>query len=139
MYKRILVPLEHSRYDDVILEHVRKLATLTGANLILLHVADGWAARNFKRLNLAESEEMRQDREYLERQEAILIQDGFSVTHLLATGEPSEEIIMAAERVEADLIAMATHGHEMIADFLFGTTADKVRHKVKIPVLMLRG
>ena len=44
VYSRILVPLEHSAYDAAILEHVRPLARLCGAAVLLIHVADGWAA-----------------------------------------------------------------------------------------------
>ena len=66
MYKRILVAIEHSSADRTIIEHVTRLAELTGAALLLVHVADGWAARNFDQLNLRESEEMKTDRAYLE-------------------------------------------------------------------------
>lgn len=56
----------------------------------------------------------------------------------LATGDPATELIRVAEEGEVDLIAMSTHGHRFIADLLFGTTVNKVRHLVKIPVLLLR-
>ena len=58
MYKKILVAIENSDADRTILEHVESLAKLTGARLLLVHVADGWAARHFNELNLRESEEM---------------------------------------------------------------------------------
>jgi hypothetical protein len=67
MYVRILVPLENSSYDETILTHVRQLARHHGSALLLIHVADGWAARNITQLGLRESEEMREDRAYLER------------------------------------------------------------------------
>ena len=64
MYQRILVPVEHSPYDDVILTHIRKLArTCNDASIVLIHVADGWAARNINQLDLRESEELKSDRE----------------------------------------------------------------------------
>ena len=65
MYRRILVAVENSPADRTILEHVRQLATLTGAEVLLVHVADGWAARHFDDLQLRESEEIRADRAYL--------------------------------------------------------------------------
>jgi nucleotide-binding universal stress UspA family protein len=138
MYSRILVALEHSAADATILAHVRELARLTGARLLLVHVADGWVARNFERLNLRESEEMKEDRAYLERVQRELSSEGFSVDVQLATGDPASEIIRAAEETGVDLIAMSTHGHRFIADVLLGTTVNKVRHVVKIPVLLLR-
>ena len=52
MYRRILVALENSAADDTILRHARDLSRLTGGELLLVHVADGWAARNYEQLNL---------------------------------------------------------------------------------------
>src|SRR5437868_3435817 len=54
MYQRVLVPLEHSGFDEAILVHVRRLARECGASMVLLHVADGWAARNIHHLKLRE-------------------------------------------------------------------------------------
>jgi nucleotide-binding universal stress UspA family protein len=138
MYRRILIPLENSAADEAILEHIKPLAKLTGASLLLMHVADGWVARNYDRLNLAESEEMREDRAYLERRAAELRGEGFAVDHLLALGEPADEMIKVAATEEVDLIAMSTHGHRFISDLLYGSTADKVRHLVDVPVLLLK-
>jgi len=138
VYKRILVPLEHSDYDAAILEHVSALAHFCGASLVLIHVADGWAARNLKQLNLRESEEMRLDREYIEAQCAALSASGLRADCVLAAGDPSKEIAAAAARESCDLIAMSTHGHRFISDLLYGATADRVRHLVKVPVLLLR-
>jgi len=138
MYKRILVPLEHSPYDTAIVEHVRKLASWSKASVVLIHVADGFAARNVKQLNLRESEEMRVDREYLEKTCASLEESGIDVECLLAGGDPSTEIAEAANREGCDLIAMSTHGHRFINDLLRGSTADRVRHNVSVPVLMIK-
>src|SRR4051794_30606840 len=138
MYQRILVAVENSPADRTILEHVGALAKLTGAHLVLVHVADGWAARHFDDLKLRESEEMRADREYLETLQRELSARGFAVDIELAKGDPATELIRAAERKHADLIAMSTHGHRFLADVLFGATADRVRHLVRIPVLLLR-
>jgi nucleotide-binding universal stress UspA family protein len=139
MYKRILVPLDHSPYDVAILEHVRKLATHCGASVVLIHVADGFAARNVHQLNLRESEEMRFDREYLERICESMEQDGLTADCVLAGGNPSSEIAQAAAREECDLIAMSTHGHRFLQDLLYGSVANEVRHISKVPVLLVRG
>jgi nucleotide-binding universal stress UspA family protein len=138
MYHKILIPLEHSKADEAILRHIRPLAKMMGASLLLMHVADGWVARNFERLNLAESEEMKQDRAYLESVTSQLRGEGFEVDNVLAMGEPSDEIIKFVNKHHVDLIAMSTHGHRFISDLLYGSTADKVRHFVEVPVLLLK-
>ena len=138
MYRSILVAVENSPADRTILTHVRQLATLTGADLLLVHVADGWAARNFDQLKLRESEEMKADRAYLAQVASELTQASLKVTTELAMGDPATELIRLAEERKVDLIAMSTHGHRFFNDLLRGTTVNKVRHVVKIPVLLLR-
>ena len=138
MYRRILVALENSAADRTILRHVSQLARLTGAELLLVHVADGWVARNFDKLKLRESEEMKADRIYLEHVREDLAAQGFKVQAALAMGDPATELIRVAETQSVDLIAMSTHGHRFLADVLHGATADRVRHLVKVPVLLLR-
>jgi len=138
MYSRILVPLENSPYDRCILDHIRKLARLCDSSLLLIHVADGFAARNLHALGLRESEEMQRDRSYLEARCAALHADGFKAESLLAGGDPATEIVAAAEREQCDLIAMAVHGHRGLQDVIYGNTANTVRHRSMVPVLMVR-
>ncbi|HVH67546.1 MAG TPA: universal stress protein [Gemmatimonadales bacterium] len=138
MYRRILVPLEHSPADETILEHVRWLARQLGSALVLVHVADGWVARNIKELELRESEEIRDDRVYLEELCARLAAEGFDADAVLAAGDPAKEIAAAAEREGCDLIAMATHGHRLLEDVVRGSTATALRHQTRIPILMVR-
>jgi nucleotide-binding universal stress UspA family protein len=138
MYKKILIPLENSPADKAMLAHIKPLAKMTGASLLVMHVADGWAARNFERLNLAESEEMKADTAYLESVTRLLQDEGFQARYILALGEPSAEIIKMSRQHGVDLIAMSTHGHRLVGDIIYGSTADKVRHVVDVPVLMLK-
>ena len=138
MYKHILVPVEHSDADQTILAHVGDLAHMTSARLLLVHVADGWAARNYDQLALRESEEMQDDRAYLEKLADEVRTKGLMVDCKLAMGDPASEILRVAEQEHVDLIAMATHGHRFLADVLKGATADRVRHLAKVPVLMIR-
>ncbi len=138
MYRTILVAVENSAADRTILEHVTQLAQLTGARLLIVHVADGWAARHFNQLNLRESEEMRKDRAYLQTISRDLTARGFQVDTELAMGDPADELVRVATNRQVDLIAMSTHGHRFFADVVLGATADKVRHLVKVPVLLLR-
>lgn len=138
IYKTILIPLENSRVDEVILRHVRPLAKLMGSRLVLVHVADGFAARNQEQLNLDESEEMRTDRAYLDARVGELESEGFRASAHLACGEPAPEILKLAEREACDLIAMSTHGHRFIKDVLLGSVSSEVRHRTEIPVLLVR-
>ena len=138
MYRRILVPLENSAADQTILEHVRLLARQLSSELVLIHVADGWVARNIQQLDLRESEEMKEDFAYLDRIIAELQGEGFKSEAILAAGDPAREIAAAAERERCDLIAMATHGHKLLADVVRGSVASELRHMTMVPVLMVR-
>ena len=138
MYRRILVAIEHSEADRTILTHVEELARLTGAELLLVHVADGVVARHFDDLQLRESEEMKDDRTYLTRLCEDLTSRGLAVTTMLAAGDPASELIRVAEEQHVDLIAMSTHGHRFLSDLLHGTTVNRVRHLVSVPVLLLK-
>jgi nucleotide-binding universal stress UspA family protein len=136
MYRRILVAVENSAADRTILDHVRQLATLTNAEILLVHVADGWAARHFNDLQLRESDEIKADRAYLEQLVASL--PGLKVSTELAMGDPADELIRLVEERQADLLAMSTHGHRFLNDLIRGTTVSKVRHLVRVPVLLLK-
>src|SRR5438874_3473332 len=114
MYKKILVAIENSTADGTILAHVADLARLTGAELLLVHVADGWAARHYDQLKLRESEEIQADRAYLETLQSEMAARGFTVRTRLAMGDPATELIKAAEDEHVDLIAMSTHGHRFL-------------------------
>ncbi len=138
MYHQILVALDHTAADDSLLPQVAQLAKLCGASLLLVHVADGWAARNYNQLDLAESEEMRDDRAYLERRQTEMAAQGLKVASRLAMGDPPTEILKLSETSGCDLIAMTTHGHRLIGDIIYGSTIEKVRHKTEIPLLIVR-
>ena len=138
MYRKILVALENSRADETLLPHIAELAKLHGSDLLLVHVADGYVARNFDQLKLAESEEMKGDRLYLENSADTLRARGLKVDTFLALGDPAEGILKAAQDRHCDLIAMTAHGHRLLGDLLFGSTINEVRHKAQVPVLLVR-
>jgi nucleotide-binding universal stress UspA family protein len=138
MYHHILVAIENSDADRAVMTHVEQLARLTGAKLLLVHVADGWAARNFEELKLRESEEIRDDRAYLMRLVDELAARGFDTRARLAMGDPATELVKVAAEEHVDLIAMSTHGHRFFNDLVRGSTADRVRHHVTVPVLLVR-
>jgi nucleotide-binding universal stress UspA family protein len=138
MYKKILVALENSPADKTMLPQITQLAKILGSELLLLHVADGWAARSFDQLKLAESEEMKSDRAYLEK-----IADGLRAEKLvastrLAMGNPPAEILKVAEAEDCKLIAMTSHGHRLIGDIVHGSTINEVRHRTHIPIFLVR-
>ena len=138
MFKKILVALDHSKADSFLLPRVVELAHLAGAELLLLHVSTGWAAQWQDNLNLSDSQEMKEDREYLAEVSARMLRENLRVTARHARGEPARAILKTAEDEHCDLIAMATHGHRLISDLIHGTTITKVRHESEVPLFIIR-
>jgi nucleotide-binding universal stress UspA family protein len=136
MYKTILVTLDGTATDQAIIEHIKQLAKLAQSRVVLLHVADGWAARTFGRD--AVSPEITEDTVYLKRISAEFQSLGIAVEAELAYGDPVTEIVKWVQMKGCDLVAMSTHGHRFIADLFLGTTASRVQHSIKVPVLLLR-
>jgi nucleotide-binding universal stress UspA family protein len=138
MYKKILIALDNSPSDANVVPHVAELASKFGSEILLLHVADGFAARSFESLKLAESEEMKGDRDYLEKIAGKFREKKLSVETKLALGDPPSEILKVAESEHCDLIAMAGHGHRLFGDIFHGSTITQVRHSTTIPLLLVR-
>ena len=138
MFKKILVALDHSKADAALLPHVKELAKLTGAEILLLHVSTGWAAQWQDNLNLSDSPEMEEDRQYLAQVQADLRADGFTVASRHALGKPSDEILKSAREEGCDLIAMTTHGHRWLQDLIYGATITRVRHESEVPIFLVK-
>jgi len=136
MYNKILVTLDTTPTDRAIIEHVKPLAKWADSRVVLLHVADGWAARTYG--PDAVSPEITEDTAYLEKVRAEFQADGITAEAELAYGEPGDEIVKWVETKGCDLVAMSTHGHGFLADLLLGSASRRVRHGVKVPVLLLR-
>ena len=136
IYGTILVTLDGTPTDRAIIEHIKKLAKLAQSRLVLLHVADGWAARTYG--PDAVSAEIAEDTAYLEKVRAEFQSAGITAQAELAYGEPSKEIIKWVQQKGCDLVAMSTHGHRFLADIFLGTTASRVQHNISAPVLLLR-
>lgn len=136
MYDTILVTLDGTPTDRAIIEHVKRLAKLAHSRVVLLHVADGWAARTYG--PDAISPEIAEDTAYLEKVRTEFESVGISTETELAYGEPDKEIVKWVQEKRCDLVAMSTHGHRFFADIFFGTTASRVQHRVSVPVLLLR-
>jgi nucleotide-binding universal stress UspA family protein len=136
MYKTILLTLDGTPTDRAIIEHIKQLAKLTQGRVVLLHVADGWAARTFG--PDAVSPEITEDTAYLNRVWSEFQSAGISAEAELAYGEPADEIVKWIKQKGCDLVAMSTHGHRLIADIFLGATASRVQHRISVPVLLLR-
>jgi nucleotide-binding universal stress UspA family protein len=136
MYETILVTLDGTPTDRAIIEHIKHLAKLAHSRLVLLHVADGWAARTYGRD--AVSREIVEDTAYLKKVRDEFQSEGVPADAELAYGEPADEIIKWVKQKGCDLVAMSTHGHRFLADMFLGTTASRVQHRIGVPVLLLR-
>jgi len=136
MYQTILVTLDGTATDRAIIEHIKQLAALARSRLVLLHVADGWAARTYG--PDAVSPEIAEDTGYLEKVRSEFQSMGIPTEAELAYGEPVNEIIKWIRHKGCDLVAMSTHGHRFLADIFLGNTASRVQHSISVPVLLLR-
>ena len=136
MYKTILVTVDGTPSDRAILDHIKPLAKLAGSRLVILHVADGWAARTYG--SDAVSREITDDTAYLRQVKEEMQAAGIAAEAELAFGDPAKEIVKWVKEKGCDLVAMSTHGHRFFADIFLGTTANRVQHEVSVPVLLLR-
>jgi nucleotide-binding universal stress UspA family protein len=136
MYDLILITLDATATDRTIIDHVKPLAKLLHSRVVLLHVADGWAARQFG--NDAVSPEVDEDKAYLEKVRSEFAGEDIPAQCELAYGDPATEIVKWVKEKGCDLVAMSTHGHRFLGDLVFGVTASKVQHNVEVPVLLLR-
>jgi len=130
------VTLDGTPTDRAIIEHTKQLAKLAQGRVVLLHVADGWAARTFGADAI--SPEITEDTAYLEKIRAEFLSAGIPAEAELAYGEPADEIVKWVKQKGCSLVAMSTHGHRLLADIFLGTTASRVQHRISVPVLLLR-
>jgi universal stress protein A len=136
VYRKILVTLDTTPTDRAIIEHIKALANIMRSRVVLLHVADGWAARMYG--PDAVSPEVAEDKAYLEKVKAEFQAEGIPADASLAYGDPASEIVKWVQQEGCDLVAMSTHGHRFIKDLFLGTTAPRVQHRISVPVLLLR-
>jgi len=136
-YRRILVPLDHSRLDRLTLSHAAGLAMRDGATLYLLHVEEGVTSQMYG--SESSTAEVEAGREYLDQLVASLSQMKIDVETAIRHGaRPRTEIVAYAREIGADLLVMGAHGHRRIKDLIFGTTIDPVRHALNLPILVVR-
>jgi manganese transport protein len=133
-YRRVALALDFGPADAKVISHGASLAA-SGATLMLMHVVESAAARTLG--GEVEDTESRIDRERLEKYAEALRGLGYAVETGLGFGRPVKEIPALVESLNADLLIMGAHGHRNLSDLLHGTTADIVRHRVKVPVMIV--
>ena len=136
MYETILITLDATLTDRAIIKQIKALASMMESGVVLLHVADGWAARTFG--PDAVSPEITEDKAYLEKVRQEFQSAGIPADAFLAYGDPVKEIVRWVHERHCDLVAMSTHGHRFLADIFLGTTASRVQHSIDVPVLLIR-
>jgi nucleotide-binding universal stress UspA family protein len=136
LYKTILMPLEGTPTDRAIINHIKLLAPVMKSRVVLLHVATGVPAK-YHRTDAA-GKEVEESNAFLDNVRDEFAAAGIPTEAELAYGEPAKEIVKWVKREGCDLVAMSTHGHQLIADLVLGTTAIHVQHSISVPVLMLR-
>lgn len=132
LYSRILVPLDGSAIDDVVLDHVVELARLCEAEVVLLRVAH-YHTRDERVHEIEEAQGC------LAGADRRLKDSGLRVRTVVGQGEPAAAILAQARALDVDLIAMATHGHGALQRLFAGSVADKVRHASDVPLLLIKG
>lgn len=135
-YQRIAVALEATESDRVLVARAMAMAKDSGAELLLVHVADTMAPRVWS--EKAEDREVLADEAYLEHLKVELAQRGISAKPVMGYGNPPDEIVRLLKEEQAELLIIGTHGHRALKDLLLGATATRVRHRVDIPVFMVR-
>ncbi|HEY4364172.1 MAG TPA: Nramp family divalent metal transporter [Bryobacteraceae bacterium] len=136
VYRKILVPLDHSSRDRAAIAHAAYLARLHGATLHLLHVEEGVTSRLFG--NIASDAEVHAGEEYFRGIVAKLAEQGLETELKVVHGHgPKDEIVKLARELRPDLIVMGAHGHRGMKDLLLGNTINGVRHEVDAPVLVV--
>jgi universal stress protein A len=132
IYSKILVAMDSSSVDETILKHVSGLALQNGAELVLLHVIHSHTLDQERTLRENAETSMKKHCDELNR-------SGIPARYILRSGEPEKEILAEIEGGGYDLVAMATHGHRFFGDFLFGSVSETLKHRIRIPLLLLRG
>jgi manganese transport protein len=138
IYRKILVPLDHTGRDRDAIAHAAAIAKQHGAKLYLLHVEEGVTSLVFG--PLASTAEVEAGDQYLHRIVRELESQQVAVEMVVRHARvPKKEIVRYAEELQPDLVVMGAHGHRGLKDIVFGTTINAVRHKLKIPLLVVRG
>jgi manganese transport protein len=136
-YRKILVPLDHSKLDRIALGHAAALASRTHGTIYLLHVEEGVTSQIYG--SESSTAEVEAGREYLNSLVESLGEMKIHVETAIRHGlNPRREIVNYAREIHPDLLVMGAHGHGSIKDLIFGNTINPVRHDLNIPILVVR-
>jgi len=137
VYRRILVPLDHTRLDRLAVGHAAAMAHMHGSTLYLFHVEEDVTSQVYG--SESSTAEVEAGQEYLDRIAESLRKDGVQViTAVTHSPNPKREIVHYARQIAPDLLIMGAHGHRRLKDLIFGNTINPVRHDLKIPILIVR-
>jgi len=131
LYEKILVTIDCSTVDDVIVDHIATLAEIHESSVFLVHAIHAHTRDEDQALN-------ERARKHLERHTTTLLERGIKTQVILKNGEPYPVIAAEIASGEYDLVAMATHGHGPIGDFLYGSVSDKLKHTIDVPLLLIK-
>ena len=132
---RIAIAVDFSAGDANLIKSAIAQAH-AGTELILIHVVESVTASYFQ--EISDDEESRKDRERLEIYAATLSEKGFKVNYVVGYKDRVKEIVRIVKLTDAQLLVMGAHHHYGWKDYFFGETIESVRHKVKIPVLIVQ-
>jgi universal stress protein A len=130
VYRKILVAMDCSPVDDVILDHASALAVQNDAEVRLLHVVHSHTLDQDRALR-------EQAGPLLESRCEALRAGGVDAHVVIRSGEPDEEILREIEAGGYDLVAMATHGHSFIGSLLFGSVSSTLKRRISVPLLLI--
>jgi manganese transport protein len=137
VYRRILLPLDHTALDRLALSHGVAMAKLHDATLYLLHVEEGVTSQVYGKE--ASTAEVELGEQYLDRIAEELRNQGVRVeTAISHSTSPKREIVRYAREIQPDLVIMGAHGHGGLKDLVFGNTINPVRHDLERPMLIVR-
>ena len=134
-YRRIGVAIDHSEIDGRVLAHARTLAEQHRAEVFLFHVVEGVSVELFG--TEADDLEARSDVSFIHEMARQLADTGLKVNPVLGYGRPARELVRLSELHQVDLLVMGGHRHKGLRDLVFGTSISKVRHRLKVPVLVV--
>lgn len=130
IYKQILITMDCSPVDDAIIEHVSALAKQNNSTVYLIHIIHSHTIEQDRALHEKAKKVLTKKRELLQSK-------GIETNIILKSGEPEDEIVSVIENGDFDLVAMATHGHGILGDTLFGSVSRVLKHKISVPLLIL--
>ena len=134
-YYHIGVTIDFSKNDTESIRH----AIMQGgkhADYTLIHVVETAGARYYG--NEVMDQETQSDLDNLNKYVEAMHKIGYKASPQIGYGSPASSIAKIVKDEHIDFIVMGSHGHKVIKDLIFGTTVNKVRHRVNVPVLVVK-